>query len=191
MPHMDSTSVSLLRRLKQSDREEAWQRFVDLYAPLIFHWGRSHGLNPTDASDLVQEVMAILVKTLPDFEYDPNKRFRGWLRAVTVNKACDLHRRQAVRPSTGAEETIAAVTVANGVDVFEESEYRSFLVGRALTTMKTEFPEHTWQACWKLVVDGRSAAEVAQQLGITQNAAYVAKSRVLRRLREELAGLLD
>jgi RNA polymerase sigma-70 factor (ECF subfamily) len=188
---MDSTSVSLLRRLKQTDREEAWQRFVELYAPLIFHWGRSYGLSPTDASDLVQEVMTILVKTLPEFEYDPNRRFRGWLRTVTVNKARDLQRRQSVRPATGAEATIATVAVVNGVDVFEESEYRSFLVGRALATMKTEFPEHTWQACWKLVVDGLSAAEVARQLGITENAAYVAKSRVLRRLREELAGLLD
>jgi RNA polymerase sigma-70 factor (ECF subfamily) len=188
---MDSTSLSLLRQLKETDREEAWQRFVDLYAPLIFHWGQSHGLNPTDASELVQEVMAVLVHKLPEFEYDPSKRFRGWLRTVTVNKARDLQRRQSVRPVTGVEETFATLSGPNGPDLFEQREYQSFLVNRALTTMKAEFPEHAWQACWMFVVEGCSGADVARQLGITENAAYVAKSRVLRRLREELEGLLD
>jgi len=188
---MDSTSVSLLRRLRQPDQEAAWKRFVDLYAPLIFHWGRNQGLNATDASDLVQEVMSILVTKLPEFDYDPKKRFRGWLRTVTVNKARDFHRRQSVRPETGLDETIQAVTVANGVDLFEKAEYESYLVNQALTTMKTEFPEHAWQACWKLVVEGQTAAQVAEKLGISENAIYVSKCRISRRLREELAGLMD
>ena len=76
---MDSTSISLLRRLRQPSPEDAWQRFVDLYAPLIFHWGRNQGLNATDASDLVQQVLSTLVIKLPEFEYDPKQRFRGWL----------------------------------------------------------------------------------------------------------------
>lgn len=188
---MDSTSVSLLRRLRQPDQEAAWQRFVDLYAPLVFHWGRNQGLNATDASDLVQEVMAILVSKLPEFEYDPTKRFRGWLRTVAVNKARDFQRRQAARPDTGIDETVEAVTVATGVDLFEEAEYRKFLVNQALTTMKSEFPEHAWQACWMLVADGQSAAQVAQQLGISENSIYVSKCRIMRRLREELEGLMD
>ena len=164
---------------------------MDLYAPLIFHWGRSQGLRPTDASDLVQEVMAVMVTKLPEFEYDPTKRFRGWLRKITVNKARDFQRRQSARPVTEIDESSEAVDSANGVDLFEESEYRSFLVNRALTTMKAEFPEHAWQACWKLAVEGLSGAEVSKQLGISENAAYVAKSRILRRLREELADLLE
>jgi hypothetical protein len=82
---MDSTSISLLRRLRQPNQEAAWQRFVDLYAPLIFHWSKNQGLTPTDASDLVQDVLAIVVEKLPEFEYDPQRRFRGWLRTVTVN----------------------------------------------------------------------------------------------------------
>ena len=188
---MDSTSVSLLRRLRQPDQEAAWQRFVDLYAPLIFHWGRNQGLNTTDASELVQEVLTILVTKLPEFEYDPSKRFRGWLRTVTVNKARDFHRRESTRPSSGVDETIQAATVANGVDLFDEAEYQSFLVNRALNTMRTEFPDHAWQACWKLVVEGQSAAQVAQELGISENSIYVSKCRIMRRLREELAGLMD
>lgn len=188
---MDSTSVSLLRRLRQPDQQAAWRRFVELYAPLIFHWGRGQGLSTADASDLVQEVMTVLLAKLPEFEYDPQRRFRGWLRTVTVNKARDLRRRQSARPAASLEDASPPAAPANGVDLFAEAEYRNFLVNRALITMKAEFPEHTWQACWKVVVEGQSAAQAARELGITENAIYVAKCRVLRRLREELAELME
>ncbi len=188
---MHSTSISLLRRLREPSPEAAWQRFVDLYAPLIFHWGRHEGLNATDVADLVQDVLAILVTKLPEFEYDPTQRFRGWLRTVTVNKARDFHRRNTARPSTGNEETIQRVAVVDASDPFEEAEYRNYLIKRALELMQSEFRDPTWQACWKHVVEGRKAAEVAQELGISVNMVYLAKSRILGRLREELDGLLD
>ena len=188
---MDSTSVSLLRRLQKPNEENAWQRFVDLYAPLIFYWGRGQGLNATDASDLVQEVMTILVTKLPEFSYDPSKRFRGWLRTVTTNAARNYQRRASTRPATGAEESIQAIAVASSVDLFDEAEYRGFLAKRAMRIMRAEFQESTWQACWLHVVDGRRAADVAKELGITANAVHIAKSRVMRRLREELVGLIE
>jgi RNA polymerase sigma-70 factor (ECF subfamily) len=188
---MDSTSVSLLRRLRSDDKEAAWERFVDLYAPLIYHWGKNHGLNPTDTADLVQEVLATLVVKLPAFEYDPKRRFRGWLRTVTLNKANDFHRRNAVRPSSGHEKTIQNVAVAGEVDLFEETEYHNFLVNRAVEVMQSGFRGSTWQAGWQQIAEGRKAADVAQELGISVNAAHVAKCRVMRRLREELNGLVD
>jgi RNA polymerase sigma-70 factor (ECF subfamily) len=188
---MDSTSVSLLWRLRQPNQEAAWQRFVDLYAPLIYHWSRSQGLDPTDSSDLVQDVLAILVRKLPEFEYDPKQRFRGWLRTVTVNKACDFQRRRLTRPSTGMEKTIERIAVADGIDLFDEAEYRSFLVKRAMELMQAEFQDPSWQACWKHIVEGRKAADVAQELGLTANAVYIAKCRVMRRLRDELDGLME
>lgn len=188
---MDSTSASLLRRLRQPDQEAAWQRFVDLYAPLVYHWSRGQGLNPTDAADLVQEVLAVLVTKLPEFEYDSTRRFRGWLKTVTVNKVRDFQRRQATRPSTGVDETIERISVVDTVDLFEEAEYRNFLVKRAVALMQDEFQDQTWRACWKHVVEGRRAADVAQELGITANAVHIAKCRVMRRLREELDGLME
>ncbi|MFV1967504.1 MAG: RNA polymerase sigma factor [Pirellulaceae bacterium] len=188
---MDSTSVSLLRRLRQPDQQVAWQRFVDLYAPLIYHWSRSQGLNATDAPDLVQEVLATLVAKLPEFEYDPTQRFRGWLRTVTVNKARDFQRRHSARPSSGLEGTIQKVTVADAPDLFEEAQYRIYLVRRLRQLMETEFEPRTWQACWKYVTEGRSAADVGRELGISANAVRVAKCRVLCRLREQLDGMLD
>ena len=188
---MDSTSISLLQRLRQPNQDAAWQRFVELYAPLIYHWSRSQGLNSIDASDLVQEVLATLVTKLPEFEYDPTQRFRGWLRTVTVNKARDFQRRQATRPSTDADQAIEQVAVADTADLFDEAEYRSFLVKRAMELMQTEFEQQTWQACWKHVAEGRRAADVAGELGITANAVHIAKCRVMRRLREELDGLME
>jgi RNA polymerase sigma-70 factor, ECF subfamily len=188
---MDSTSVSLLQRLRQPDQESAWQRFVDLYAPLIFRWGQTQGLNGTDALDLVQEVMATLVVKLPEFEYDPKQRFRGWLKTVTVNTARNMLRRESSRPTTSIDQTIDSVAVADSADLFEESEYCSFLAKQALRLMQTEFQERTWKACWKHVADGRTAADVGQELNISANAVHIAKCRVMRRLREELNGLLE
>ena len=188
---MDSTSVSLLKRLREPSPEPAWARFVELYAPLIFHWGRRHGLNPTDAADLVQEVLAVLVVKLPVFDYDPSRRFRGWLRTVTVNKARDFQRRESAQSRTRATAGELASLVAESADPFEETEYQVYIVRRALQLMQAEFEPATWQACWKQVGEGASAAETALALGISANSARIAKCRVLRRLREELEGLLE
>ena len=187
---MDTTSISLLQLLRQPNAEAAWQRFVNLYTPLIYYWGRGQGLNSTDASDLVQEVLAILVIKLPQFEYDRTRRFRGWLKTIAVNKARDFQRRSTKRPATGTDSTIERLAAPDAVDLFEEVEYRNFLVKRAMKLMQAEFQDQTLRACWMHLAEGRKAADVGQELGISANAVHIAKSRVLRRLREELEGLL-
>lgn len=188
---MNSTSASLLRRLQQPDQEQAWQRFVDLYAPLIFYWGKNHGLNAADAADLVQDVLAILIDKLPEFQYDPKRRFRGWLQTITRNRATDLYRRNAAQPQSGRDDSIQNVSVAAAADLFDETEYRRFVVARALQVMQAEFPAHAWQACWQLAVEGRRGADVAADLGISESTVYTSKCRILRRLRVELKGLLE
>ena len=188
---MDITSVNLLRRLKESDADAAWERFVELYVPLIFYWARQHGLNATDAADLVQDVLAILVTKIVTFEYDAARRFRGWLHTVTLNQARDWHRRRANRPRTDQSSFVEHVAIGSHSDAFEESEYRDYVVERAKTLIATEFEPVTWMACWKYVAEGHSAGEVAAELGMTPNAVRVAKCRVLKRLRIELAGLLE
>jgi RNA polymerase sigma-70 factor (ECF subfamily) len=188
---MNTTSVSLLERLRQPvEREYAWRRFVQLYTPLLYHWARLLGLSSADAADLVQEVFALLVRQLPQFAYDRQKSFRGWLHTVFLNKWRDLRRRAAAAPHAGD----SAVEEASGPDPiadFDEAEYRQHLVQRLLQLMQTEFHPTTWKACWEFVVADRPAADVARELGITVNAVYLAKSRVLTRLRQELDGLLD
>jgi RNA polymerase sigma-70 factor (ECF subfamily) len=188
---MHTTSISLLERLRQPGQAEAWARFVQLYTPLLLYWARRTGLQAQDAADLVQDVFAVLLVKLPEFTYDRNKSFRAWLRTVAFNKWRDRARRRAI-PAVGAGEAdLSELTVPDGVNEFWESEHRQRLVARALEIMREQFQPTTWQACWEHVAQGRPATEVAAQLGISENAVYIARSRVLRRLRKELDGLLD
>ena len=187
---MESTSVNLLRRLREPHADSAWQRFVDLYAPMIFHWGRRQGLSVTDAADLLQDVLVTLVEKLPSFEYDPSQQFRGWLRTITVNRANDFHRRIQLQPRNGFDATFPQVEERE-TDLFCEVEYRSILVNRALLLLRTEFRETHWQAAWMQLIEGKKAKQVAEQLNVPINVVYLAKSRLLARLRQELEGLLD
>lgn len=190
---IDTTDVSLLLRLKQPQTEFAWRRFVDLYTPLLFYWTHRVGLHAPDDADLVQDVFAVLVRKLPEFEYDSRRSFRGWLRTIVINQWRDQQRRKAAAKGAGAASDLdlAELPDPRVDEQFWEHEHRERLVARALTVMKEEFEESTWRACWESVVCGRPVAEVAGELGVSHNAVYVAKSRVLRRLRQELAGLLD
>jgi RNA polymerase sigma-70 factor (ECF subfamily) len=181
----------LLQRLRQPGEEQAWQRFTELYTPLLYYWTRRLGLQPQDAADVVQEVFTVLVRKLPEFAYDRGKSFRNWLRTVTFNKWRDLLRRRIQAPQQAEEGALAAVVAPDTGDWVGEEEYRQHLIRRALEIMQAEFQPSTWKACWEYVVAERPAAEVAAELGISVGSVYVAKSRVLSRLRQELEGLLD
>jgi len=188
---LDSTNVSLLERLKSPVDQKAWSRFVDLYTPLIYCWARQIGARESDAADLVQEVFGLLVQKMPEFAYDPHKKFRAWLRTVTLNKWRDRCRREAARPNEVHSDDSLNRAEAVGDDWLGETEYRQQLVARAMQLMQSEFQPTTWKACWEFVVVGRSAAEISRELGISENAVHLAKGRVLRRLRKELHGLFD
>jgi RNA polymerase sigma-70 factor (ECF subfamily) len=187
---MNTTPASLLERLQQPDQQAAWARFADLYTPLIYYWARRAGLQPPEASDLVQEVFVVLLRRLPDFHYDRKRSFRSWLRTVTLNKWRELHRRVAVPARTVDIDNLDVGSLEGG-DPFADEEYRRLLTGRALEVMQAEFEPATWKAFWECTVEERPAAEVARQLGISTNAVYIAKSRVLTRLRQELQGLWE
>lgn len=188
---MNTTSASLLERLCQPEAAEAWQRFVQLYTPLLYYWARDAGLPSADAADLVQEVLVVLVQKLPEFAYDPSQSFRGWLRTIALNKWRERCRRFTARPDKGGDTGLSGVAEGDSGAAFEEAEYREHLVRRALEIMQAEFEPTTWKACWEVVVCSRRAADVATELGVSVDVVYSAKSRVLRRLREELNGLLE
>jgi RNA polymerase sigma-70 factor (ECF subfamily) len=185
------TPASLLERLRQPDDQEAWSQLVRLYAPLLHHWSRRLGLGEADAADLVQEVFAVLVRKLPEFRYDRQGSFRGWLRTIIHNRWRDLQRHRAAGPREVGDGALPHVEGPDNADEFTESEYRQHLAVRALQLMQSEFPHATWKACWEQVVEGRPASEVASELGMTVNSAYLARSRVLARLRQAMHGLLD
>ncbi len=181
------TPVSLLQRLRHAPTPEAWSRFVQLYLPLICYWGRQSGLQDSDVADLSQEVFALLLEKLPEFAYDQHKSFRNWLRTVTLNKWRELCRRRGL--AAGAASVLPEVATVDPAQQVWEDEHNQYLATRALKLMQGDFDAATWKACWETAVEGRPAAAVASELGMSVGAVYAAKSRVLRRLRQELQDL--
>jgi RNA polymerase sigma-70 factor, ECF subfamily len=188
---MNTTSATLLERLRQPDQREAWDRFVQLYTPLLYEWSRSLGLLDQDCADLVQEVFTALLQKLRDFRYDPQQSFRGWLRTFLRNKWREVQRQRFPVPVDASQGPLADLADPSDTNLLGEVEYREYLVQRALVLIQGDFQPATWRAWQEFAVAGRPAAEVARELGMTSHAVYLAKARVLRRLREELDGLLD
>jgi RNA polymerase sigma-70 factor (ECF subfamily) len=188
---MTKTPTSLLERLRQPADPGAWDRFVSLYAPLIYAWGRHVGLQDHDAGDLVQDVFVKLIQVLPTFRYDPDKGFRAWLKTVTLNTWRDRLKRRSDRPLSGNDGALAELAGREGPESFWETSYRTQIVNRAMALMQADFKPATWKAFWEQAVLGRPAREVASELGLSPGAAYAAKLRVLTRLRQELQGMLE
>jgi RNA polymerase sigma-70 factor (ECF subfamily) len=186
---MSTTSASLLERLRLpgGGDQSAWARFVQLYTPLLFYWTRRLGLQTQDAADLVQEVFVVLVKKLPEFRYDRDRSFRAWLRTVLFSQWRVMLRRKVPAPAEGMDD----LPGPDQPDGLEAAEYRQLLAARAVRLMQADFQPATWRAFWECVVNERPPAEVAAELGLTVRSVYLGKGRVLRRLRQELQGLLD
>ncbi len=192
---MDTTSPTLLQKLRDPGRPDAWSRFVDLYTPLLLRWAQRTGLQPQDAADLVQEVFVTLVQQLPKFQYDPQKKsFRGWLKVVCLNKWRDRQRKRSNHLLAAGDAELDELPAPAAGDDFWDHEHQQYLVAQALRTfteLQGAFEPQTWRACWEVVVNQRPAAAVAQELAVTSNAVYIARLRVLRRLRQELQEFLD
>jgi RNA polymerase sigma-70 factor (ECF subfamily) len=188
----ESTSATLLKKLQDSatEAEDAWRRFVKLYTPLLFLWARRAGANEQEAPDLVQEVFVVLAREMRGFRHDPARRFRGWLWTVLVNKWRDRLRQEAVRPASADTGELRRLVVPDSAEELAEEEYRGYLLRRFIDLMQVELPAVEWRACNEHILQGRRAAEVANELGVTVNQVYLARSRILRRFRTELEGLL-
>jgi RNA polymerase sigma-70 factor (ECF subfamily) len=128
---------------------------------------------------------------MPEFEYEAGKSFRAWLRTIMLNRWRDMERRATVMSQHTGHPALDDLHHPDPVIELAEAEYRELLVRRALELIQRDFKPATWKACWEQVVQGRPAVEVAQELGLSLNAVYVARSRVLRRLREYLDELID
>lgn len=188
---MHTTSISLIERLRNPADQEAWSRFVRLYSPLLFHWGRKCGLQDQDVLDFSQDALVHLYQKLPEFEYDRRRGFRNWLQTVSMNRWRDRRRWLTSRPLPKEDSRLADVSVPDPLTELEEGEYREHLVGTALRSIKQDFEPRTWDAFWQFVMEDRTAAEVARKLGLTTTSVYGAKFRILSRLREELQGFLE
>jgi RNA polymerase sigma-70 factor (ECF subfamily) len=187
---MLTTSLTLLARLRQPNQPEAWARFANLYTPLLLTWAKRQGFQEADARDLAQDVLVKLVRQLAAYQRSEGQSFRGWLFRITVNQCRDFRRRKATRPLPGSGG-LSASSDRDHVSEMEEVEYRLLLVRRGQELIRPDFNEATWAAFTRMMVEGHSAPDVATELHISVNAVYLARQRVLARLRRELDGLLD
>lgn len=183
---MDSTSTTLLDRLRGPDARAAWDRFARVYAPLLLAWAKAWGLHDADAADLAQEVLVKVMAQFPRYDPRAGAPFRGWLFAVAKNACADFRAARATRPLPGANGLSDVPAPEPSAD-----DYRAHVVRAALAAIRSDFAEPTWAAFAGLMLDGRPAAEVAAALNTSPNAVYLARHRVLTRLRAELDGLLD
>lgn len=189
-----STPMSLLERMKDDD-QEAWGRFARLYSPLVFHWCRRWGVLRPDAEDVLQEVFRAVAGGLSQFRREVDGRaytFRAWLAGVTRNKLRD-HRRSRNLTAEGGSEAYRRFQEVPEPALPDEAADTDEVAGvyqRALDLMRGEFEEATWRAFWRTAVDGLSAPQVADELGMTPAAVRKAKSRVLHRLKAEVGDLI-
>ena len=196
------TSKSLLQRLRSLKDEKAWSLFHELYSPWIHGWAMRAGLQRSDADELVQEVMAKLVKALPKFEYESEKGlFRGWLKTVFRNQLRIFWRRKKPVPigaggdSNSGDNVLDQLADPNsGLSQLWNDEHERYIARRSMELVEPEFEAKTWRAFWCVVVEDRDPEEVAAELGMTRNNVYQAKRRVLLRVREmraELDGIAE
>jgi RNA polymerase sigma-70 factor (ECF subfamily) len=191
--HPSATPPSLLDGLRHRN-PESWRRLAALYGPLVYGWCRKVGLQAADAEDVVQDVFLVVLGRVVDFRRDPaGGTFRGWLLSITRNKLGDwLRRRKAEAPAPGGSD--AARRLAALPDFVEREQdpddgRADSLCRRALELIRHEFAVRSWQAFWRVTVGGSDVATVADELGLTRNAVYIAKARILHRLREVLGEL--
>jgi len=192
---VNPTSLSLLDRLKAARPDASdWNRLQGVYLPLIERWlGRVPGLGD-ESADLAQEVLVVVFREVPRFDRQREGSFRAWLRQVTVNKIRNYRRQRHRRPAVGldlADGFLERLSDPND-DLAREwdRDHDKHVVEKLLAVVQRDFTPATWKAFQRFGVEGVPAERVAEEMGISENAVILAKSRVLKRLREEAGDLL-
>jgi RNA polymerase sigma-70 factor (ECF subfamily) len=196
MTQSDATRPSLLVKIKDHHDRQAWGQFVEIYAPLVYEMARSRGLQDSDAADLTQEVLRSVCHAVGRLEYDPRKgTFRGWLRTVTRNALCTFFEAQQRVPRGSGDSSLQAwleeQPARDDDEAFWDCQYQRRLLAYAAEQVRNSFEDATWQAFWQTAVEGKPGKAVAASLGMTVGAVYIAKSRVLSRIKEQVRQLID
>jgi RNA polymerase sigma factor (sigma-70 family) len=188
------TRVSLLVQIRDGSNHAAWQEFVNLYGPVVYGFARKRGLQDADAADLMQDVLRSVSSAIGRLDYDRGQgTFRGWLFTITRNKIFNFLSARRIRPQASGDSSTNRLLVeqpdgAAGDEAWE-LEYQRRLAALAMERVKGEFQAKTWKAFWLTSVEGASTAEAAKKTGLSPGAIYVAKSRVLARLKDEVESM--
>lgn len=185
------TRASLLLQIRDGGNQQAWQDFVGLYGPVVYGFARKRGLQDADAADLMQDVLRSVASAIGRLDYDRSQgTFRGWLFTITRNKIANFHSARRIRPQ-GAGDSSTNRLLAEHPDASEaasawELEYQRRLARLAMDQIQGEFQPNTWRAFWLTAVEGAPVADVSREVGLSSGAIYVAKSRVLARLKQQV-----
>ena len=193
---MDVTRHSLLLRARAGEAD-AWEDLTGLYRPLIVGWLNRQGVPAGDLENVTQDILLSVVKQLPTFEHSGRRgAFRSWLRVIACRRTADYGRAaDAGAPAAGGSAAAAALQQVADPDSDLnrqwDEEHDRYVVRCLLEIVEQEFEPATLRAFRRLALDGASGAEAAQELGLSVAAVYMAKSRVLQRIRQEADGLID
>jgi RNA polymerase sigma-70 factor, ECF subfamily len=192
---VNPTSLSLLDRLKVARPDASdWNRLQGIYLPLIERWlSRVPGLGD-ESADLAQEVLVVVFREVPRFSRQRERSFRAWLRQVAVNKVRNYRRKLQRRPAAGLDQAdgfIKRLSDPND-DLAREwdRDHDAHVVQKLMAVVQPDFSSTTWEAFRRFGVDNAPAKKVGEELGLSENAVILARSRVLKRLREEAGELL-
>lgn len=189
MNEPQSTRATLLIRIRDQADREAWAQFVEIYAPLIYGFGRNRGLQDTDAADLTQDVLQSVAGAISRLDYDPRiGTFRSWLFTIVRNRLRNQLKAKTRREQGAGDSAVAARIEAepSREDDWEttwQRDHQQRLFAWASSQVEAEVEPRTWRAFWKTTVDGDSGRAVADELGMTLASVYLAKSRVMAKLR--------
>jgi RNA polymerase sigma-70 factor (ECF subfamily) len=193
MSESNSTRASLLVRVCDHNDRRAWDQFVEIYSPMVHRYCRRAGLQDADATDVVQEVMVAVSRAIGRFDHRPGRAtFRNWLFTITRNELRTfLSRDKRRRADRGSGRTTMQQVLAEQPDEQEtrgwEEECRVRLFEWAASRARREFADPTWRAFVMTAVEGKPVKEVEAALGLSANAVYTARSRVLARLKQLIA----
>jgi RNA polymerase sigma-70 factor (ECF subfamily) len=190
------TSVSLLERLAGAPTDDDWRRLLDLYQPLLRAWMARAGVADADADDLVQEILLVVFREVGGFERRWPGTFRAWLRTILAHRVRDYFRGQKYRPTaTGDSDFLRRLdeleSPESALSRLWDREHDEHVAASLLRRVQGDFAPATWQAFRRHVLEGEPAVRAAGDLGLSLNSVLLAKSRVLKRLRQELAGLVE
>lgn len=198
---LPDTHLSLILRLPKSSAggidQTAWQEFAESYEPFLYRFARRRGLQDADAHELVQRVMVSVANSVqrwePTSERESRPRFRNWLFTIARNQLINILRASGANLGVGGTTQVVKlredVTASNSEMLEDDLRYEMFLW--AATRVKCQVEAETWRAFWLTAVEGQGCKDVAMALGVSVGSVYVARSRVLARIRNEIDTMSD